>query len=850
MIKNKSIFGLLAVVPLALAACGDDDTPVNGGDNGNGNGNGDGVGNIVQVASEAGNFGTLLTTATNLGLADTLTGPGPFTVFAPTDGAFTELGVDLGQVEDAVLTNIILAHVASGELDAAALTTAGSVDTLANITHTFDGSETPPTVRGARVGNANVDASNGIIHIMNDVIVPPTILEAAGELGFTELANAIGAASSATQGAVAPDTLAGDMPITVFAPTNAAFESADLSAEDLDAVLGTHVVMGQVLSSDLSDGQTIQTVQGSELTVGIDGSAVTLTDARGNTFNVGPADVRTLTGVIHVIDGVLLPGEPGPGNIVEVAQADGNFTTLLSAATNLGLADTLTGPGPFTVFAPTDTAFANLQVDLTAVNAGVLTNIVLAHVAQGELDATQLTNDGTVATLANISHTFDGSASPPTVRNAGIATPNVDASNGIIHVLSDVIVPPTILQTAGELGFTELAGAVGNASPGIVDALSPDTLGGADPITVFAPTNAAFEAADLSGEDLDSVLSYHVVAGQVLAEDLQDQQVITTVEGSELTVSRDGSNISLTDARGNVINVAVPNVRTLSGVIHAVDGVLLPGEPGPGNIVDVAQANGNFTALLNVAQSLGLVPTLTGPGPLTVFAPTDSAFTGLNVDLTQVDTAVVENIVFAHIATGDLSAADLTAAGEVATLANITHTFDGSATPPTVRGADVAIPDVAASNGVIHAMAEVIVPPTILQLAGELGFTELAGAVGAASPGIEDALDPNTLAGDAPITVFAPTNVAFQGADLTAEDLDGVLSYHVVAGQALAGDLTDGQVLNTVQGGTLTVIKDANGNVSLTDARGNTIDVTSPDVRTLSGVVHVVDGVLLPPQTP
>jgi transforming growth factor-beta-induced protein len=848
MMNTKDLFRVLAVVPLAFAACGDDEGTSNGNGPGNGNGNGEEPGNIVEVAQDAGSFGTLLQTATDLGLASTLSGPGPFTVFAPTDGAFAALQVDLSQVEDAVLANIILAHVASGELDATDLVAAGTVDTLANVTHDFDGSATPPTVRGAAVETTDVDASNGIIHVMDEVIVPPTILEAAGELGFTELAGAIESSSSATQGAVAPDTLAGDMPITVFAPTNDAFAGADLSNEDLDAVLGAHVVVGQVLSSDLSDGQTIQTVQGSELTVGVDGSSVTITDARGNTFNVVTPDVRTLTGTIHAIDGVLLPGEPGPGNIVEVARAAGNFTALLQTATTLGLADTLTGPGPFTVFAPTDTAFGNLPDDLSLVDAAVLTNIVLAHVASGELDAETLTNDGSVDTLANISHAFDGSANPPTVRGAAVATPNVDASNGIIHIMSDVIVPPTILQLAGELGFTELAGAVGNASPAIADALDPDTLGGAAPITVFAPTNDAFAAADLSGEDLDAVLSYHVVPGQVLAEDLEDEQVITTVEGSELTVGIDGSNVTLTDARGNVISVSTPDVRTLSGVIHVVDGVLLPEQLG--NIVDVARDAGTFSTLLNVATSLGLVPTLSGPGPLTVFAPTDAAFVDLGIDVSQVDAGIVENVVLAHVASGDLSAADLGAEGSVDTLANITHTFDNTAVPPTVRGAEVAQADVPASNGRIHAMGDVIVPPTILQLVGELGFTELADAVGNASQAIADALDPDTLGGGSPITVFAPTNAAFQGADLSGEDLDGVLSYHVVAGQALAGGLSDGDVLNTVHGGTLTVNIDMNNNVSLTDARGNTVNVTATDVRTLSGVVHVIDGVLLPPHSP
>jgi len=585
-------------------------------------------------------------------------------------------------------------------------------------------------------------------------------------------------------------------------------------------------------------------VQGSELTIGVGDSGVTVTDARGNTFNVVTPDVRTLSGTIHAIDGVLLPGEPGPGNIVEVADAEGVFTTLLGAATSLGLDATLTSAGPFTVFAPNDTAFG--AVDISSASNAVLENILLAHVANGELDAASLADAGSVATLANIEHAFDGSASPPTVRGAQVAMPNVEASNGIIHVMSDVIVPPTILQVAGELGFTELASAVDAASPAIAEALDPNTLAGDMPITVFAPTDAAFTNAALGDEDLDAVLQTHVVMGQTLSGDLNDGDTIETVEGTELTVGVDGQDITLTDGRGMTYNIVTPDVRTLSGVVHAIDGVLLP--EGPGNIAEVATADGNFTTLLGVATQLGLNATLTGPGPLTVFAPTDTAFTG--VDVSQATDATLENIVFAHIAEGDLSASDLATAGSVDTLANLTHTFDGGATPPTVRGAEVGMADILASNGRIHALDDVIVPPTILQLVGELGFTELADAVGNASPAIGAALDPDTLGGASPITVFAPDNNAFDDFSLGSDNLDDVLSYHVVASQALSTGLNDGDQITTLQGATLEVSKDMSGNISLTDGRGNTVNVTVPDVRTLSGVVHVVDAVLLPPETP
>jgi len=306
--QRRSSWALAALIPfVGLTACGDDENNGTGTGNGNGNGNVDmgdnGPGNIVEVATDAGSFGTLLTLATDLGLASTLSTE-TLTVFAPTDSAFTNLGVDTASVSQDVLTNILLAHVAAGEIDAATVTSTGAIETLANISHPI---EAGPTIRGAAISMTDVEASNGLIHVLDDVIVPPTILEVAGELGFTELEGAIGMASMATQDAVDPAVLTGADPITVFAPTNAAFMAADLMGQDLDAVLGLHVVAGQVLAEDIQDGDTIPTVGGDTLTAAVSGSGVTLTDPAGNTVNVTATDVRTLTGVVHVIDGVLLP---------------------------------------------------------------------------------------------------------------------------------------------------------------------------------------------------------------------------------------------------------------------------------------------------------------------------------------------------------------------------------------------------------------------------------------------------------------------------------------------------------------------------------------------------------------
>ena len=258
---------------------------------------------IREVAEDAGVFNTLLQTIDGLDIAGLLALPGDLTAFAPTDAAFAALPVNLSQVDPIIVENIILSHIAGDVLDAAALTAEGQVTTISRVTQPFTGT----TVRGASVALTDVDASNGIIHILDDVIIPPTTLELIVERRFTELASAVSAASAATQSAIDPDTLGGAAPVTVFAPTNDAFQDANLAGEDLDAVLGAHVVAGQLTSADFAPGRVLTTVTGSQLTVGLEGRPWSLTDERGNTISVIFQDQRSLSGAVHTIDGVLLP---------------------------------------------------------------------------------------------------------------------------------------------------------------------------------------------------------------------------------------------------------------------------------------------------------------------------------------------------------------------------------------------------------------------------------------------------------------------------------------------------------------------------------------------------------------
>merc|ERR1711966_641462 len=205
------------------------------------------------------------------------------------------------------------------------------------------------------------------------------------------------------------ETLSSPGPFTVFAPVNAAFAELGedtinellANPDQLSSILTYHVVSGEASSSSLSDGQQIEMVNGATVTVRVaaDGGVSVATDNGMVTANVVTADVKALNGVIHVIDKVLIPGKasttttntptttaPLP-NIVQTAQSIDDFSTLVDAVVAAGLVETLSSPGPFTVFAPVNAAFAELGEDTInelLANPDQLSSILTYHVVSGE----------------------------------------------------------------------------------------------------------------------------------------------------------------------------------------------------------------------------------------------------------------------------------------------------------------------------------------------------------------------------------------------------------------------------------------------------------------------------------
>jgi len=268
---------------------------------------------------------------------------------------------------------------------------------------------------------------------------------------------------AALQEAELVEALSGEGPFTVFAPTDDAFADLlaqlDISAQDLlnhpqlTDVLLYHVVSGKVMSTDLSEGLEAETLKGDSIMVSLEGGVFI------NESEVVTADVEGSNGVIHVIDKVLVPEDfvletEAEETVVDIAVNNGSFTTLVAALQEAELVEALSGEGPFTVFAPTDDAFADLlaQLDITAedlLNHPQLTDVLLYHVVSGKVMSTDLSEGLEAETLKgdSIMVSLEGGVF---INESEVVTADVEGSNGVIHIIDKVLVPGDFVLSEDE----------------------------------------------------------------------------------------------------------------------------------------------------------------------------------------------------------------------------------------------------------------------------------------------------------------------------------------------------------------------------------------------------------------
>lgn len=282
-----------------------------------------------------------------------------------------------------------------------------------------------------------------------------TIDKVAGASGFNAL---LAAVAKADLGAALAD---GNTQLTVFAPTDEAFSRLAsalgfssaavmvdaLPAATLRSILTYHVLPGAKRAAELSAApqssqSTLYSFEGQPSTVAVDAgqAGVTLTDGALTSARVTAADVVASNGVVHAIDKVLVP--PGVLNIVQMAQLNPDLSSLVAAVGSANLQQALAGAGPFTVFAPTDAAFAQAPSGLSATQLGT---VLRYHVLGTQVLASQIPFGTPVSTLTTQAIVINA-GTPPTITDttataARIVAVNVRASNGVIHVIDKVLIP-------------------------------------------------------------------------------------------------------------------------------------------------------------------------------------------------------------------------------------------------------------------------------------------------------------------------------------------------------------------------------------------------------------------------
>ena len=624
---NLQAITKLTLLVLALgmitifSSCSDDDDPVLPPD----------PDSLTEAAQSAG-LTTLLSAVDAAGLTGTLESAASITVFAPDNDAFADL---LGALNVADLNGLIAAlgadrvsdilqyHVVGSAALSSDLTDGQVLTTLAgqSLTVNVDGGNVSVTDVSGNTYNvtaADVEISNGVVHVIDGVLVStPTVADVAFANGLTVLLEAL-ELTGLTQ------TLLDQTSMTVFAPTNDAFlallgvvgqdELADIPTDVIARLLQYHVISGSALAStDLSDGQTATTLLQEDVTVSIDGANVSI-----NSSNVAVPNVNILNGIVHVIDAVLVPALEGSivNTVVEPAYFSTDFEILTSAVVKAELLTTLIDTeAAFTVFAPNDDAFEAIGItSVDGLTKEDLTPILLYHVIDAEVKKADLPATGSaVTTLGGDFYLSINDAGVFINGLTEVVATDVDQDNGVVHVIdrtlqpasSDVVDIAVAASTATEgAEFTQLVAALtavsDNTQTNLIAALKGD-----GPFTVFAPTDAAFQAlydavgdqdedADTDIDDLvaaagleniATVLQYHVLSGRVFSTDIPNaldggtEVTLTPLAGGDWVLN-DDLTITATDAVLMVglddAGIVGTDILGTNGVIHTINQVILP----------------------------------------------------------------------------------------------------------------------------------------------------------------------------------------------------------------------------------------------------------------------------------
>ncbi len=781
---------------------------------------------VVDIVVNSESHETLEAAVIAAGLVETLQGEGPFTVFAPTDDAFAALpaGTLDALLDDPTgdLSDILLYHVVAAKAMSTDLSDGQVIETVLGKDITVSISIDGIFINDAEVTLADIEADNGVVHVIDAVLIPPTITVVdiiVNSEDHTTLEAAVGAAGLV-------ETLQGEGPFTVFAPTDAAF--AALPAGTLDALLDDptgdltdillyHVVADKAMSTDLSDGQVIETVLGKNITVTITGDGVFINDAK-----VILADIETDNGVVHVIDAVLTPPTI---TVVDIVVDSEDHTTLETAVGAAGLVETLQGEGPFTVFAPTDAAFAALPAGtldaLLDDPTGDLTDILLYHVVADKAMSTDLSDGQVIETVLGKNITVTINNDGVFINDAQVTVADIEADNGVVHVIDAVLIPPADVLTRESDDFgtilTDHAGRTLYFFSPDVDGMSNCEGDCINNWPVFYEEDVTV-AEGLNPDDFGSI-------------DRGSGEMQTTYKGWPLYYFINDAAPGQVEGDGLIDKwfVAKPDYK-----IMIADGQLV-GNDGTNYKADYTQGD-------------EIVKYFTDDMGVTLYYWVNDKYNRnnfTNEDFSNNDAWPIyeetEIIIPSILNAEDFAVIDVFGRDQLTYKGYPLYMFGQDM---MMRGntKGVSVP----SPGIWPiAVPDMMAAPyaTVVDIVVNSEAHETLEAAVTAAGLVE------TLQGEGPFTVFAPTDDAFAALpsgtlDALLDDPTGALTdillYHVVAAKAMSTDLSDGQMIETVLGKNITVSVTGDG-IFINDA-----EVTVANIEADNGVVHVIDAVLTP----
>ncbi|NNL90918.1 MAG: fasciclin domain-containing protein, partial [Saprospiraceae bacterium] len=801
----------------------------------------------------------------NVEMDDYLATENNITFFAPNDDAFLRLsdekfqrffGNDTRYIIDVINFHIVEKIIEFEELTHNAMFTALNGQKL---TITIDVPNTITFINNVKIQFAGIRAVNGIVYTIEKIMVPEPLPEITIEDYVRESEFHTTLEIAIDESGLSP-ILSADGDWTFFAPTDEAFEKMDEATLDLllnnfpgllRDLMDNHLVEGRFFLEELKALEVVNAVNGFELII--------KEEADGDYINKSKFLINNIevdNGIVHVLDAVLQTSD-SLVTVHDIVTTTDAISTFGEYVRESPLDSLLQTDGPFTVFAPNNTAFSNLPDAFIEIlendTMNLLNSFLENHVINGNFPSSNLTHNLTLTTRFGEEVVITVEPDGRVFVNQGlIIIDNLIADNGVVHVIDAVIdleEPPLTIYgyVAGSQDLNILESLITNSN---LRQLYDST----ENLTLFAPTDNAFENLPddyLNDTDISFIIDLlfrHTLSAETLLSEIITKDWLISSGLDSLRVTIENNEFFIRDAK-----IIISDIVLANGIVHVVDAVITDNEfiPEPVfTVYDIISESENHTVFKGYIDSASLDAKLREDTTITVFAPTNEAFGILPLGLINAleadpDGLLRETLLY-HINKDSLSSNELTddlvLLMEDGNEAFIDVTTDGI----FINDAKLVFENFAASNGVVHFIDAVITPieptKTVFDFIAQSSIHKtLESAVIAAE------LD-DDLAEQNPITMFAPTDEAFDALPSIVldallnnpqGDLLNLLLIHKNDNLIRRADLTDGVELNMTNGEIVKV------SVQSDTIYVNNAKVIMEEVIADNGIVHVIDAIIL-----